>query len=121
MNDANCIAKNYVSVWNETDPERRRQRIYSLWVENGIECTKTRLTSGYAALEARITASHEKNVRDGNNRFVLHGNADRNHDVIKLDWQMISVTDGVVKATGSYYLALDGGDKIISAYFFADS
>ena len=121
MNDADDIAENYVAVWNETDLERRRQRIHSLWAEDGMECAKSRLTRGYAALEARITASHEKNVRDGGSRFVLHGNADRNHDVIRLKWRMIHVPDGGVKATGSYYLVLDHADKILSAYFFADN
>lgn len=120
MHDANDIAERYVAVWNETDLEQRRRQIYSLWADNGIEYTKSRLTSGYAALETRITASHEKNVRDSGNKFVLHANADRNHDVIKLNWQMLHVPDRTVKATGSYYLVLDDEDRILRAYFFAD-
>lgn len=120
MNEVTELARRYVSVWNETDPEQRRGLIRSLWSENGMECTKSRITQGYVALEARITASHEKNVREGHHRFLLRGSSERNGDVIKLDWQMIHVPDGRIKATGSYVLVLNEVDKIRGAYFFAD-
>jgi hypothetical protein len=121
MNDATELAQRYVSVWNESDPAERRRIIRDLWTEDGMECTRSRPTKGYSELEARIAASHEKNVLDAQNRFVLQGKADRNHDVVKLDWRMIQTKNGLVKATGSYLLFLNVEGKILSAYFFADT
>jgi hypothetical protein len=66
MNDFNELTCRYVAMWNETNTERRNQYVRELWVEDGIECTKARETRGHTALEARVTASHERNV----GRFV---------------------------------------------------
>ena len=35
MNDAQHLADRYVSVWNEADPERRRQAIAEIWRPDG--------------------------------------------------------------------------------------
>lgn len=120
MNEVTELAERYVSMWNETDPRQRGKVIRELWAEDGMECTKFRLTRGHTELESRITASHEKNVRDAGCRFVLLGNADRNHDAVKLNWKMVCVEDGTVRATGSYMLLLNKDDRIIGAYFFSD-
>lgn len=114
------LARRYVDVWNETDPGERLRTIHALWAEGGTERTRSRLTKGYEALAARITASHEKNVRDGRNRFVLRG-SDSNGDVVKLEWEMVATADGSTKATGSYVLTLSEEGKILGAYFFSNS
>jgi hypothetical protein len=86
-----------------------------------MECTGSRVTRGHEALENRITASHQRNVRDGRNRFLLRGNPQRNHDVIRLDWEMIHLPDRAVRATGSYVLLLEAAGRILGAYFFSES
>jgi hypothetical protein len=121
MNDGTELARRYVELWNETDAAARRRMIMTLWAEAGMECAGGRVTRGHAALEARVTTSHERNVREGGNRFLLRGRPARNHDAVKLDWTMSHVADGAVRATGSYVLLLDGSDRIVAAYFFADS
>jgi hypothetical protein len=120
MTDINEMALAFVSVWNETDPQRRQLQIRELWLEDGIECTPSRETQGYANLEARIAASHEKNVRQSGYEFRLRGNAAQNHDVVKFQWDMLRRSDAAVIARGSYILLLNGIGKIRAAYFFAD-
>jgi hypothetical protein len=121
MGDPGEFAQRFVELWNETDPERRRRTVRDLWAAEGTECTSSRLTRGHEALETRVTASHHRNVRDERNRFLLRGIPQRNHDVIQLDWEMIHVPDGAVRATGSYVLILEATNRILGAYFFADS
>jgi hypothetical protein len=120
MSDAVALAERYVGVWNEADSRERLRTIHALWAENGMERTKSRLTRGHEALALRITASHEKNVRDAHNKFRLR-RSDRNGNVVKLDWEMVAVEDGSTRATGSYVLILSEEDKILDAYFFSDS
>jgi hypothetical protein len=120
MNDVDELAQRFVAVWNEPDPEERGRLIRSLWTEDGVECRKTAIARGHGELETRIAASHDKNVRAGGHIFRLRG-ADRNQDIVKLDWRMDLVRNGETRATGSYVLVLNDAEKIVGAYFFADS
>ena len=54
MLDAQELADKYVAVWNERDPERRRQQIAALWVPDGQHYVDVREARGYDALEQRI-------------------------------------------------------------------
>jgi hypothetical protein len=120
MTDINELARAFVGVWNETDPARRQLQVRKLWLEEGTECTQMRETRGYANLEARIAASHEKNVHRGGHEFRLRGHTTQNHDLVKLDWDMLRRSDAAVVATGSYILLVNAIGRIRAAYFFAD-
>jgi hypothetical protein len=118
--DYNELADRYVAVWNERNAESRRSRIKELWREDGIECTQAREVQGYESLEAQITASHEKNVRDGGHVFRSCRNAVGHHNLVKFNWEMIKTAGGSVEATGSYVLRLDNEGKIYTAWLFVD-
>jgi hypothetical protein len=60
MIDVNELTERYVAVWNETNAERRCEMVRELWTNDGIECTTARETRCHDALEARVTASHER-------------------------------------------------------------
>ncbi len=120
MDEHNELADRFVAVWNETDPEQHRRCIRDLWIEQGVECTKQRETRGYGALETRIAASHEKNVRDDGYLFRACRNADGHHGLVKFNWEMFKTNDGAIRATGIYVLLLDEAGKIRTAWFFVD-
>ena len=120
MNDFNELTSRYVAMWNETKTERRNQYVRELWSEDGIECTAARETRGYEALETRVTASHEKNVRDAGCLFRRCHGATGHHGLIKFNWEMFQVSDGVVQSTGSYVLLLDDSGKIQQAWLLVD-
>jgi hypothetical protein len=118
MNDAQQFADRYAAVWNETDPTARRKAIAELWVPNGIHYVKTREARGYDALEKRIIGSHEKNVRDGGNRFRAVKNAQALRNVVTFNWEMIPAGGGEVAAVGLEFLVMDDAGRIVSDYQF---
>jgi hypothetical protein len=120
-NDYNELTDRYVAVWNETDPRRRNQYVRELWTEDGIECTQARETRGHDALEARVTASHEKNVRDAGCLFRSLRNADGHHGLLKFNWEMFRTSDSAIQSTGFYMLLLNDTGKIRQAWLFVDS
>ena len=120
MNDFNELTERYVAMWNETNAERRSQMVRELWIEDGIECTAARETRGHDALEARVAASHEKNVRDAGNLFRSRRNASGHHGLVKFDWEMLRQSDGAIQATGCYVLLLNDVGKIRQAWLFVD-
>jgi hypothetical protein len=117
MEQAQEIANRYIAVWHERDAQIRRDLIARLWVEDGLHYVGEREARGYDALEKRITGSHEKNVRDGDNRFRA-GNARALRDVVTFDWEMIPAGGGEVLATGREILLLAEDRRILADYQF---
>jgi hypothetical protein len=117
MEQAQEIADRYVAVWHETDAQIRRDLIARLWVEDGRHYVGEREAHGYDALEQRIIGSHEKNVRDGDNRFRA-GNARALRDVVTFDWTMVPAGGGEALATGREILLLAEDRRILVDYQF---
>jgi hypothetical protein len=118
MFDAQELADRYVAVWNETDPERRRQQIAALWVPGGHHYVDVREAHGYAALEQRITGSHNKNVRDGGQRFHTAKDAQTLRNVVTFHWEMLPVAEERVAARGLEVLNVDTEGRILVDYQF---
>src|SRR3954452_5097625 len=109
MNEAQRLAEQYVPVWNESDPVRRRRAIAELWTQDGEHYVGTREVRGYDALEQRIIGSYEKNVRDGGHRFRAAQDARAVRDVVTFHWEMLPANSDNIVATGLEFLIV--GDK----------
>lgn len=118
--DAQSLADRYVAVWNETDPDRRRQQIAQLWVPEGRHYVGERKAHGYEALEVRITGSHDKNVRDGGYRFRAANDARALSDIVTFHWEMLPSGRDEVVARGLEILLLDDSGRILVDYQFVD-
>lgn len=118
MVTAENLAARYVALWNETDPDARRAAIADLWRPGGTHFVGEREAKGYAALELRVTGSHEKNVRINGNRFRARPGAQRLRDVVTFNWEMLPGNGETVLAVGLEFLVLDADDRIIADYQF---
>lgn len=112
------LADRYAAVWNETDPKRRRDEIRELWAPSGEHYVNAREVRGYAELEARITGSHEKNVRDNGNRFRAVKDARALRDIVFFHWEMLPAGSEVVTASGMIILRVDATGRILVDYQF---
>jgi hypothetical protein len=118
MNDLKTIGDRYVNVWNETDAEKRRKAIADLWVPDGVHYVKTREARGYDALEQRIIGSHNKNVKEGGNRFRAVKDLEVVQSAIKFTWEMVASDGEKVLAVGLEFLMVDDDGRITSDYQF---
>lgn len=55
----------YLQVWNEPDPDARRQLVRDLWAADAVEYTDANEYRGHEALEARVTKAHTQFVEEG--------------------------------------------------------
>jgi hypothetical protein len=95
--NAQELANRYVALWNETDSKRRLDLIKAFFAPDGVHYVRTLEARGYDALEQRVKGSHEKNVRDGGNRFRARHDAQLLRDMITFHWEMIpNIGDGVL-------------------------
>ena len=87
--ELNALVDCYIAVWHEPDAERRRKRIAELWVEDGVQFTRSREMRGYQALEERVEAAHEEFVQTGGFVFRLSSDAQGHHNALKFNWEMV--------------------------------
>ena len=118
MTTEQSLANRYVAAWNETDPDRRRRAIESLWVPEGKHFVDTRQAFGHKALQTRISTSHEKNVTKAGNRFQAVQDAKRLHDSVIFHWRMMPQGRDEILATGFEILLVNENDQILVDYQF---
>lgn len=118
MNNPQGFADRYVAVWNETDAAGRRRQIAELWAPDGQHYVGARAVRGHEALEGRVRDSHEKNVRDGGNRFRAVQDARRLHDVVTFHWEMLRADSTTVEGRGLEFLIVDDEERIRIDYMF---
>jgi hypothetical protein len=137
MRNSNHITEKYVSLWNEPDPERRRQLIREVWTEDGSQVLEPpqemiaaataigfrspRLESrGYEQLEQRVTRAYDEFVGSGQYRFRPRDNASRLDDVLKFGWQMVPADSDDVVAIGLEIAMLAPDGRIRIDYQFIE-
>jgi hypothetical protein len=138
VRDPHELADGYVALWNESDPERRRELIADLWTEDcrhilqppqemreiaarpGIGLTARLEADGHAELESRAASAYEQFVAQGAFHFRRRDNVERLEDVVKFNWEMVS-PDGDVAAVGLEFLVLAPDGRIRRDYQFIES
>ena len=117
----NELAARYVALWNETDPQRRRRRIAELYAPDAVYVFYRRdPVRGRAALEEQMAYTHSLYDPMGY-RFRSSHNAVGHHNLIRLNWVMVSGDDGEMEMAGQDVLVL-GDDGLIQAdYQFHDT
>jgi hypothetical protein len=121
MPELERLVQQFVGVWNETDPSARRATIEALWAPDGRHLMGEQDVNGYEALEARVMASHERNIVQGGNVFRPATAIQALPEVIKFRWDMARKASGEVVAAGVGFLRLNKEGQIVCDYLFAES
>jgi hypothetical protein len=129
------LGDRYIALWNEPDPDRRREMIAGLWTEDGsqilqppeeirevaarpgIGMTAILEAKGYAEIEARAATAYEKWVGSEGLSFRRRDDVERLHDVVKFHWEAVTA-DGEVVAVGLNFLVLAADGRIQGDYTF---
>lgn len=120
MDDLESFVGAYVAMWNEPDPDRRRTIVADLWAPDAVNFTAAFEARGLDAVEARVTGAYDAYVGTGDHTFRLARPAAAHHGAVRVDWEMVSVTDGAVASTGTEFLVLDGTGRITSDHQFLE-
>lgn len=118
MTSAEELVSRYVAVWNEPDPGKRRQAIAALWTEDGVHFTPSLEARGHDAIEARITAAHERFVRAEGYVFTAAHAGAGHHATVTFSWEMRPAGGGAVAARGLHFFTLGPDGRIRSDHQF---
>ena len=112
------LATRYVAVWNETDAARRRTAVEALWLPDGEHFVRMLAVRGHDELEQRVSASHDKNVRQNGYRFRLSGEPQQLQDALLLHWDMVRPGHPALEAYGCDFLRLAPDGRIATDHQF---
>jgi hypothetical protein len=83
MTDLKTIAENYITLWNERAPDRRRQRLGAEWTDDAAYVDPLMQGNGAEGIDALIAGVQ---ARFPDFRFRLIGEANGYGDKLRLSW-----------------------------------
>jgi hypothetical protein len=121
MTDIATFVDRYVNIWNEPDPQRRRETIRDLWQENAHHLARTIEAVGHHGIETRVANAYQKWVKEKGHVFRLRGGVDGHHGTVKLRWEMLPAAGGEVISIGFDFLVLGDDGRIRTGYQFIEA
>jgi SnoaL-like domain len=110
----------YVSMWHEPDPARRRQIVDALWAEDAENYTRNLSVRGRDEIIERVARAHEEWVASKGFVFRPAGNTDAHHNVVKFFWEMLAKAGGPIEARGLDIFVLGDDGRIRTLYQFSE-
>ncbi len=112
----NQVVEGYFAMWNETDPQRRREIIGATWVADGNYVDPLFTANSYETLEAMVVAVHE---RFPGFRFTLTEAIGTHHDRERWGWALGDPNGEPPVAVGVDFaiLAADGRLREVVGFF----
>lgn len=105
------IAADYIAVWSEPDPQRRREGVAALWAPDGEELVESARFHGHEELVDRVARAYEAFVESGRFTITAADDLAGHHDVIAFTVQL-STDDGEV-AWAARVMLFVGPDGLI--------
>jgi hypothetical protein len=134
MTNPNELADRYVAIFNEPDPERRRDAVKELWSAGAVQVLNPPQevreaaaalamspifeSRGHAELEARVARAVEQ--FSAKYEFRRSGEAARLQDVLTFRWEAILRDGGEPDGSGRHVFMLDADGRIRRDYLFVD-
>jgi hypothetical protein len=120
MTGVDQFIERYVSVWNESDVEIRRQLISTLWSEEAALFNRVADYQGHGGIEQAVANSYERFVARG---FVFRARDDAvtHHGAVRFSWEMVTAHDAQVDSVGTQFLVLESDGRIRLDYQFIET
>ena len=88
MTDLDLVIDRYIAIWNETDPQRRRELIARTWTDDASYLDPLMSGDGPDGIDAMVKAVRE---RFPDHRFRRTGAGDAHHDRVRFGWELVPV------------------------------
>ena len=114
MADSKEIVDRYIAMWNETDPERRRDLVAQTVTEDASYLDPVMAGAGIDGISEMIGGAQQQFP---GHRFTLASGPDVHHDRVRFSWSLAS--DGgapVAMGTDFVTLAEDGRMRAITGF-----
>jgi uncharacterized protein len=108
----------YLQVWNEPDPDARKELVRRLWATDAVEYTNANEYRGHTSLDERVTNAHTQFVEEGGKVFRLKTEPVTHHGAVLIAVDMIPKEGGEPVWTGTIIALLGRDGRIEREYQF---
>jgi hypothetical protein len=114
--DAHEVVDQYIAMWNETDPTRRRDLIARTWSEAGRYLDPLMSGTGHDGIDAMVAGVQ---AQFPGHRFRRASEIDAHHDRVRFAWEL-GPADGPLLARGvDFGEIVDGRLEAITGFLDA--
>ena len=111
----------YLQVWNESDPDTRKDLVRRLWATDAVEYTNANEYRGHTSLDERVTNAHTQFVEEGGKVFRLKTEPVTHHGAVLIAVDMIPKEGGEPVWTGTIIALLGPDGRIEREYQFGQN
>jgi len=115
MSDPSTIVRTYIEMWNETDPERRRELVAQALTDDASYLDPLMAGNGVPEISDMIGAAQQQYP---GHRFALVSGPDVHHDRVRFTWSMGSPTGEPVAVGVDFARTTDDGRMCDVTGFF---
>src|ERR1044072_7235337 len=118
MPGPNALAERYVTLWNETDPVLRGKGVHDLYKPDALYVFYRKdPIRGHQAVIDQMTYTQEIYWPMGY-EFRAEPNAIGHHNLVRLNWVMVTAGNGEMEMAGQDVLVLGEDGRIQADYQF---
>ena len=115
MTDVTKLIDRYIAMWNETDPDARRDLIAGSWTEAGLYVDPLQRGEGHDGIDIMVAAVQD---RFPTHRFRRTSDVDAHNDVLRFNWELAE--EGQVPLVKGLDVGLLAGDRLANITGFLD-
>jgi hypothetical protein len=117
MTDTDTLINRYIAIWNEADPERRRELIVQTWTEDASYIDPMMTGTGHDGIDAMIAGAQQQFP---GHRFELAGAPDAHHDRVRFTWHLKPVAGDDTVAVGIDFGVVAEDGRLLSVTGFLE-
>ena len=116
MADTDAVVTNYIAMWNETDPDRRRTLVAETVTDDAEYVDPVMEGAGVDGISTMIGAAQ---AQFPGHRFTLVAGPEAHHDHVRFSWSL-AVDGGAPVAIGVDFASLAGDGRMRSITGFLE-
>jgi SnoaL-like domain len=117
MSDIETLINRYIAIWNEGDPQRRRELIAQTWTDDATYLDPMLTGTGHDGIDTMIGAAQQQFP---GHHFELEGAPDAHHDRVRFTWHLKSDASGDTVAIGLDFGVVADDGRLRSVTGFLD-
>lgn len=114
MSDMRSVIDNYIAMWNETDPDRRRRLVAETVTEDAGYVDPMMTGDGVEGIDAMIAAAQQQFP---GHSFTLSVRPDVHHDSVRFSWSLSADgSEPIAAGTDFATIAEDGRLRHVTGF-----
>jgi hypothetical protein len=117
LSTVDTLVERYLTAWNETDPQVRRELVGALWAADGVYTDPLASVTGADAIDQVIAGAQKQFA---GLLFVRGDVLDAHHNIARFTWELVAEVGADPLVVGFDVAVVDDDEKITAVYGFID-